>query len=173
MERVWAVTACLGMAGLFWSGYGKKRWRRYGISPTRVAALCLICGASQWVPPLLATLTPWLAEFVGITLGVGAILGALGIIAGRSWAAKAPWGIATSGALGLGIWTLLWQECAIGAGPLGRLVWTPGMVQWALVPVGGIVLGCLGIMAAMVRLAHPPVSALAAMPQHPSKDGST
>lgn len=53
-------------------------------------------------PPLLATLTPWLAEFVGITVGVGAILGALGIIAGRSWAAKAPWGIATSGALGLG-----------------------------------------------------------------------
>jgi len=103
---------------------------------------------------LLATMTPWLAEFVGITVGVGAIFGALGIMAGRSWTAKALWRLASAGAMGLGIWTLIWLECATGAGPVGRLVWTPGIVQWPLATIGEVALGYIGMIVAMIRLAH-------------------
>lgn len=146
MERVWAVTACLGMAGLFWSGYGKARWRRYGISPTRVAVLCLICGASQWVPSVdgIALGT--------VILGLAAMAAAfrLGARTGLGWFMVAAIGYALRGplsfqAVGSGRWWLILLLGIVG------VVCSRDWVQALVVSSGGVVLS----EAALTLAIHP------------------
>ena len=66
MERVWALSFCFGVAGLWAGGLGQHWWRHYRITPAAAAFWSLLIGISQWVP-----------SFQDVALGTGLIAAAM------------------------------------------------------------------------------------------------